>query len=324
MEFGELLSADFTSLHFFMLAAQAGSLSRGALGAGVSQPTFSRHVLKLERDFRVRLFERGGRGVKLTASGRRLYEAIRPGFEQLMNGRRLALAEADDAGLRHVTMGLPPSVANILGGRLLDTVRSVLPMLRMHVVEGFHRALADSLHQGHLDFALLYTMVPIAGLQSDHLLDEELCLVMSPARARNKRSVSFAQLGEFALSLPSRPHGLRELLEAQAELYGVRLDVRHEFDTSLTLTKQMPLTDLACTVLPFSAVHEEVGLGRLAALPIRRPELSRSLVIAYANNRGMTPGLWKFVQLLRSQCEDLVATGVWTGVRMAPPVSGSQ
>ncbi|WP_176400625.1 LysR family transcriptional regulator [Pigmentiphaga sp. NML030171] len=319
MKFGELQNADFTSLHFFVLAAQAGSLSRGALSAGVSQPTFSRHVLKLEREMHARLFERVGRGVTLTAAGRRLYEAVLPGFEQLLNGRRLAMAEVEDAGLRQVTMGLPPSIANILGPRLLSTVRTTLPTLRMHVVEGFHRALVDSLHRGHLDFALLYTMIPIAGLHADPLMDEELCLVMTPARARNKKSVSFSQLGDFPLSLPSRPHGLRELLEDQAAVHRVRLDVRHEFDTSLTLTKQMPMTDLACTVLPFSGVHDEVETGRLAALPIRKPDLSRRLVIAYANNRSMTTGLWQFLRMLRTQCEALVADGVWKGARIVMP-----
>lgn len=317
MKFDELQNADFTSLHYFILAAQAGSLSRGALSVGVSQPTFTRHVAKLEREFHTRLFERAGRGVTLTAAGRRLYEAILPGFEQLLNGRRLALAESDDLGLRQVTMGLPPSVANILGGRLLSTVRTTLPGLRMHVIEGFHRALVDSLHRGQLDFALLYAMIPIAGLHSDPLLDEELCMIMSPQRARNKKTLNFSQLDEFALSLPSRPHGLRELLENQAMIHRVRLDVRHEFDTSLTLTKQMPMTDLACTVLPYSAVHDEVARGMLAALPIRKPDFARRLVIAYANNRSMSPGLWDFLQLLRSQCEELVSSGIWKGARMA-------
>src|SRR5690606_7684750 len=120
------------------------------------QPTFSRHVLKLESEMQARLFERMGRGVTLTAAGRRLYEAVLPGFEQLLNGRRLAMADVDDAGLRQVTMGLPPSIANMLGPRLLNAVRTTLPSLRMHVVEGFHRSIVDSLHRGQLDFALLY------------------------------------------------------------------------------------------------------------------------------------------------------------------------
>lgn len=321
MKFDELQTADFTSLHFFVLAAQAGSLSRGALSAGVSQPTFSRHVLKLESEMQARLFERMGRGVTLTAAGRRLYEAVLPGFEQLLNGRRLAMADVDDAGLRQVTMGLPPSIANMLGPRLLNAVRTTLPSLRMHVVEGFHRSIVDSLHRGQLDFALLYTMIPIVGLHADPLMDEELCLVMHPARARNKKSVNFSQLGEFALSLPSRPHGLRELLEDQAAVHRIRLDVRHEFDTSLTLTKQMPMTDLACTILPFSAVHNEVDAGTLAALPIRKPDLSRRLVIIYANNRSITTGLWQFLQLLRTQCEILVDKGEWKGARMITPGS---
>jgi len=313
MDLKEFLSADFTSLHHFVLVAQAGSFSRGALAAAVSQPTISRHVMKLERELGSRLLDRTSKGVALTPTGRRLFDAVLPSFEQLITARRLATAENDDESLRNVTMGLPPSVGNILGVRLLNAVRRQFPRLSLHLREGFHRPLVDALHQEKLDFALFYTMVPAAGIHFDHLLDDELCLVMTPARARNKRWISLSQVADYPLSLPSRPHGLRELVEQQAALHHLTLDIRHELDTSLTMTKQVPLTNLAATVLPFSAVFEEVAQGSLVALPIRNPTLSRRLVLAFANNRPLSAGLRKFQHLVRAECAALVREGVWKG-----------
>lgn len=318
MDLKEFLNADFTSLHHFVLVAQAGSFSRGALAAAVSQPTISRHVMKLERELGGRLLDRTAKGVTLTPIGRRLYDAVLPGFEQLITARRLATAENDDSSLRSVTMGLPPSVGNILGTRLLSAVRDQFPKLRLHILEGFHRPLIDSLHKGQLDFALLYTMVPVAGIHFDHLLDEELCLLMTPSRARNKRWISLSQLADFPLSLPSRPHGLRELVEQQAALHHVTLDVRHELDTSVTMTKKIAMTDLAATVLPFSAVFEEVAQGSLVALPIRNPTLSRRLVLAFANNRPLSAGLRKFQHVVRTETAALVREGIWKGASTPP------
>jgi LysR family nitrogen assimilation transcriptional regulator len=319
MEIREFMKADFSALHHFLLVAEAGSLSRAALAAAVSQPTLSRQMKRLEEDVRARLFDRTGRGVALTREGRLLLEALRPGFEQLNAARRAVHADDDASNLKQAVLGLPPSIANIMGAKLLLATHERFPKTSLRMIEGFHRPLVDMLYQGQLDFAILYTMVRSAGIQVDPLIDEELCLVVSPRRARQMRTVTLSQLSEFVLSLPSRPHGLRELVEEQAEAHGVKLDIRYELDTSLTLTKQMPATDLAATVLPFSAVYEEVRAGTLAALPIRKPTLSRRLVLAYANNRTFSPGIGTLQRLVRSECEELVRSGVWRGAALVTP-----
>lgn len=316
MEIREFLKTDFSALHGFLLVAQAGSFSRAAVAAAVSQPTLSRQIRRLEEELHVRLFDRTGRGVALTAAGRRLFDAVKPGFEQLDAAKRASLADGDDTQLRQVVFGVPPSIGNLLGRTLLTATDERFPGLRMRVVEGFHRPLIDMLYRGQLDFAFLYTMVASAGIHMDPLVDEELCLVVSPRRARQLRSVTLAQLGEFPLVLPSRPHGLRELLEETAEAHGLRLDIRYEFDTAMSLTRQAPIGDLAATVLPFSAVHEEVARGLLVALPIRRPALVRRLVLAHANNRAFAPGMVAFQHLLRAECERLVASGFWRGATL--------
>ncbi len=57
---------DLNTVWVFVAAVQAGSLSAAAARLEMALPTLSRHIRELEGDLKVRLFERGARGVRTT------------------------------------------------------------------------------------------------------------------------------------------------------------------------------------------------------------------------------------------------------------------
>src|SRR3954462_13642646 len=57
-------------LHVLMTVAQAGSMSRAAQLLNTTQPAISRSIADLEQAIGVRLLDRRGYGVELTAHGR--------------------------------------------------------------------------------------------------------------------------------------------------------------------------------------------------------------------------------------------------------------
>ena len=65
---------DWNLLQSFIAVADAGSLSGAARSLGGSQPTMGRHIGALEAELGVRLFERTGQGLELTATGTDLLE----------------------------------------------------------------------------------------------------------------------------------------------------------------------------------------------------------------------------------------------------------
>jgi aminoethylphosphonate catabolism LysR family transcriptional regulator len=64
---------NLTQLRAFHVVAQEKSFTKAARAAHVSQPTLSGQVKALEESYRVRLFERRGRGVQLTELGQNLH-----------------------------------------------------------------------------------------------------------------------------------------------------------------------------------------------------------------------------------------------------------
>lgn len=65
-------AVDWNLLSAFAHLVSAGSLTKAASAAGVSQPTLSRQIRLLERQLGLDLFERTARGMRLTESGQSL------------------------------------------------------------------------------------------------------------------------------------------------------------------------------------------------------------------------------------------------------------
>src|SRR5579859_7847610 len=91
---------DLDTLIVFAIVAREGSFTRAAGVLGVSQPSISERMQRLERQMRTPVFVRRGRGVALTAEGVVLRE---------LADRALALSRETDelvAGLLGLERGL--------------------------------------------------------------------------------------------------------------------------------------------------------------------------------------------------------------------------
>ena len=122
-----------TLLRAFHLVAQTGGFTRAASSAGVSQPTLSAQVRMLEATHGVNLFDRRGRGVRLTPFGQSLYAITARLFAAEDEARALL------SGARHLT-----------GGKLrvaADSATHVMPLLA--ALRERHAGLTFSLRIGN-------------------------------------------------------------------------------------------------------------------------------------------------------------------------------
>ncbi len=127
------LSFDWTLVRTFLAALERGSLLGAARALGTSQPTVGRHIVELERQLGVVLFERTGRGLLPSDAALRLAEAARA-----MQSGADALARGVSGGQRGVagTVRLSASqpVACHLLPPLLAQMRHALPDVQVELV----------------------------------------------------------------------------------------------------------------------------------------------------------------------------------------------
>lgn len=257
-------------LEYFVQVAELGSFSKAALMLDIAQPALSRQVRGLESELRQQLFVRNGRGVALTEAGKRLFDHS-VGIIQLVSHAREDLGANRDAPVGRVTIGIPPSIGRQLTVPLIDRFKQQLPAARLAIVEGLSTHIVEWVTTGRVDVGLVYNPDAQSGIEITPLLQEALSLV-SPApatkraRAALPATLAMKELSQYPLIVPERVHAMRRLLETQAALAGVKLNIAWE------VSSVPSIIDLVCAgyghaVLTASGV---AASARAAELVVRK------------------------------------------------------
>lgn len=129
----QAINFDWNQIHAFYAAAEEGSLSGAARVLGLTQPTISRQVAGLEQRLDVILFERVGRGLVLTQSGRDMLMHVRGMGRAALGASRVAAAQATTL-TGEVKISASDIMATYVLPPILAQMRKEAPGLRILVI----------------------------------------------------------------------------------------------------------------------------------------------------------------------------------------------
>lgn len=265
-------------LEYFVSVAELGSFSKAAVALDIAQPALSRQVRALETDLRETLLARNGRGVTLTEAGQRLFDHSVALLQQVAQVREdMGAARVEPVG--RVSVGLPPSIGRQITVPLVEQFSRHLPKARLALVEGLSTDIAERIVTGRIDLGLLFNPEVQPALQITPVLEEALCLVQPATPQVSRAPLPLRQLAGHPLVMPERQHVIRRLLETQAALAGLTLDIRWE------VSSVGAIIDLVCAghgqaVLTASAVAASGRADELAVRPLVDPVLTSVLCVA--------------------------------------------
>ncbi|MBT9466360.1 LysR substrate-binding domain-containing protein [Hydrogenophaga sp.] len=280
---------NFKQLSTFLLVADMQSLSRAAITSDTAQSLISRQIALLETEWGRRLFDRTGRGMALTDFGRRMYPEVRRLLDQV---RQLDAAASEAAGVLTGTVhvGVLPSLSRQLLPMLLADVREKAPALRLHVTEGFSGSLDEQLASGRLDMIVVNRYGTSALRGEDVLGKVETFLIGKAGRKElSAKTFPFRALTGIPLVLPAVPNGLRTTLDVLSRRHDVKLDIVMEVDTA-TAMKDVAASGHAFTLLPITAVAQEVKAGVLDACCVKSPSIRRTIALSLTRQRPLSEG----------------------------------
>lgn len=305
---------DFKRLGYFAQVAELGSLSRASDRTRIAQPSLSRQIRLLEEELGVALFRRTPRGMQLTEAGERLYARIAGPLRDIGHAIYEVRSLPSDAG-GHVSIGMPPTIIEMLAGPLARRVAAYSPNIALRIVDAYSGHLAEWMHNGELDMAILYGPTP-GGFNANKLIEDELMLVGSPNSVlAGENVIDCRRLGELPLILPSGSHGLRVLLETAVNDAGEKLNVHIQAD-SYRLMKELVESGLGYTALPHSAFAREAAARRVTFARIRKPSVVRQLFLAMRTGAEAPRAVLQIENLVRSEVANLVQQGRWSAAKL--------
>jgi DNA-binding transcriptional LysR family regulator len=288
---------DLGQLEAFVQVANQRSFSRAAEALFLTQPSVTARIQALERDLGERLFERSGRGIRLTEVG----ECFLPHAERVLQ----ALSTGRDAidSLRNLHSGSlvlasATTVSTYVLPGLLKTFRARYPRIEVSVRTGrseqvLQMMLADEAQVG------LVRAVYHQDIETKGLIEDELVLVANAAHdLAGKGSVTVEQLGDHPFIFFDRNSSYYSLAQGIFRQHGVVPRTQMELD-SMEATKKMVEEGLGIAMLPKVALERELKEGILRIIQIEdMPNPTRQIALISRRSRPLGPVAQAFVDIV--------------------------
>jgi DNA-binding transcriptional LysR family regulator len=245
---------DLLALADFNLVARYGSFGQAARASERPKATLSRRVTELENDLRIRLFERGPRGVVLTQEGRALYERTGALLAEL-NESAAAIASGSDEPRGRLRISAPALFSQIAMGKLVASFVLKYPHVRMEVTTEDRPV--NMIEEGY-DLVIRVNPEPNETLVGRIFLRDRLVVVAKPGlkRPAAKSSVRAVVRGTPEDTVYWDVIGARGkariLIEPVVQL------------SSLVMVRDTVRLGVGAACLPLSLVSRDIAAGKLA------------------------------------------------------------
>jgi LysR family transcriptional regulator, cyn operon transcriptional activator len=293
---------ELRQLRSFLAIAQSGHLTRAANTLNLSQPALSQQIRQLEVELGTALFDRIGRGIRLTAAG----EVFRSHARRILDEVDLAqksIGELDGLGRGTLTVGAVQTVNTYLIPGVVSTFNTRHPGVSVRVEE----LAADGVERGVLEgrLGLGFTFVParLDGLAAEKLFEEELVLVASRKhRLAGRRRIDVASLAGEPLILLPETFCTRRLIEHTFASAKVRPRVAVEMNSIDGILRTVA-TAAGATIVPELAATT-ARRRDLAVIRLMRPTPRRTVGIIRLAAAHRSAAATRFGEMAREQISE--------------------
>lgn len=282
---------DFGQLEAFAQVAAHNSFSRAAESLQLTQPSVTSRIQALERELGEELFERRGRGVRLTDAGsiflpytERILRILREGKDSVQEVRR--------AQLGSLRLGCAFTISTYVLPSVLQSFRERYPRTEVTVHTGRSEQILNMLLNDEVQIGLVRSLSH-PDVHTIPLYDDKVILVVNPTHHFTKTGkATIEELAGEPIIFYDRASSYYSLISGIFRQAQVVPNVAMELD-SMEATKRMIEEGLGIALLPRDCVERELEAGLLAEVnipdvqPVRR---SVSLLI----RKGRRP--WRTVQ----------------------------
>ncbi|MES2524275.1 MAG: LysR family transcriptional regulator [Gemmatimonadota bacterium] len=255
-----LSTLNFQHLRYFWTVAREGSIARATQVLNLTQPTISTQLKALERAIGEPLFERRGRTLALTDTGRLV---MRYADEMFRAGRELAdaLAHGAAATPARMVVGISDSLPKLTTWKLLQPAMAVSPRFQLTCrIDKTQRLVADlASHAVDVVLADAPASQPAPARVFNHLLGECGATVF----ATPELAVRFRR--RFPASLDGAPFVLQTENTA----------IRHAFDAWCISAKIHPKVECEVEDVALLQLFGQEGMGLFLAPTVVETQIRR-------------------------------------------------
>lgn len=287
-------------LETFRVAAELLNFTETGRRLHLAQPTISQQIKALERQVG-ELFDRSGRGLKLTAAGEALYPFAKRVHQEL-EAAQAALRELKGEVAGPLRLGASTTIGNYWLPPLLVDFRAAHPRVEIALAVENSTRLLGRLHEGDLHLVLLEGTRPAPGdpdLVIEPFMEDHLILVAGPPMA-TPGSLTLGALQDLPWVLREPGSGTREVILQVLSSHGLdvgRLAVALELGSTEAI-KQAVAAGSGIACISELTIVNELASGTIRPLAIDGIRIPRPLWLVRPLDRYLGPAGRAFLKAL--------------------------
>lgn len=267
-------------LRVFVEVAERGHVTRAAEALRMSQSAASAAIAALEGLYRIKLFDRVGRGIQLTESGRIFLREARAVLDRASMASSV-LQDLAGSPASPITLAASQTIASYWLPRRLADFHAANPRVRLNVMIRNTREVETAVAEGEVSIGLVEGPTQHPALVRTRLDFDQMVLVIAAGRA----PLSIApggpvDLRAFNWVIREPGSGTRRGLEDLAARQGLLLD---ELNIFLVLpgneaVREAVESGAGATVISRHVVASAIAAGTLVEIPLELPQREFALV----------------------------------------------
>lgn len=285
---------ELRQLKYFITSADTLNFTEAARQCFITQSTLSQQIKQLETELGVQLFERIGKRVFLTETGRDFLPYARQTVADADYGVQ-RIKDMEDLKTGRLCIGTTFGLSALITDAIARFSEQY-PEIHFEVMFLKQDELIDAVRERKVDFALTFEM-----MEKDDLLTEQpamtyhLCAIVSDQNPlAQQATVSLRQLADYNICTPARGMNARRMFDSLTNKKGIELQPKLEINEIHTLL-HLVRTGRWVAILVDSITHGEEGL---CAVPLREAALPMPVVWLYPKDMYIRKAMQKFMELI--------------------------
>jgi LysR family nitrogen assimilation transcriptional regulator len=294
---------DLRRLRTFVAVAELGTVSKAALRLRITQPALSRQIRDLQQELGLKLFDRVGRGLVLTAEGEQFLGDCRRVLGHVDSlAERAELLRRGDRGVLRVAAS-PQMIESVLSTFLPRYVER-FPNVHVKLKEALGHEQTAMLERGEVHIGIRHDQGD-RRFESRALPPDELLAASHPSlKLGDAGMIDIGRLASYPLLLLESGYSIRRLFNAACRLADVEPNILLESRSPHTL---LALADAGHGVAIIPALLPTARYTlKIVRVTHRRKPLREPLAIHWDKRRPVPPYAESFFEALAKYMREVL------------------
>lgn len=253
-------------LYYFIEACKTLNLTRASERLGISQPSLSSAIKRLENSIGIPLFLRVKNGLKITKSGEQLYKHAKQLIHLWETAKAESLASAYEVQ-GQIVLGCHPSVGQYMLPPILSSILSTHAKINITLKHDLSRKILEGIINFVIDIGIIVNPVKHRDLVLKKLYDDEVSFWQPKGKNLIEEQYPLTLIGDIDLLQTQK-------LIKDLETTGIR-EYRILPSSNLDVIASLTAAGCGIGILPFSVVrtHHKNLLSHVPNTPVFYDEI---------------------------------------------------